>query len=114
MSFKTRRVGYLSEKTGTGAGTGLMNMGGAARISVIPDLVLHYVLKGETAQAQGLRYRQICPAVCFDEYEQGLLAGMGADAERLYVEAESQGLPMCMAFFSRAAVHNLLAQVARS
>lgn len=91
-----------------------MNMGGTARRSVIPDLVIHYARKGETAQAQGLRYRQICTTVCFDEYEQGLLAVVGADAGRLYAEAESQGLTMCMAFFSRAAVHSLLSHVARS
>jgi hypothetical protein len=91
-----------------------MNMGGAARISVLDDLVLHYTLKEETAQSQGLRYRQICTTVCFDEYEQGLLAVVGADAGRLYAEAESQGLTMCMAFFSRAALHILLSHVARS
>jgi hypothetical protein len=91
-----------------------MNMGGAARISVLDDLVLHYTLKGETAQAQGLRYRQICTTVCFDEYEQGILAFVGANAGRLYAEAESRGLSMCMAFFLRAAVHILLSHVARS
>lgn len=93
---------------------GQTTMGGAARRSVIPDLAQHYAAKGETIQAQGTRYRRICTTVCFDKYEQDLLATVGADVGQLYDEAESRGLPMCMAFFSRVALHNLLSQVARS
>ena len=111
---KTRRDGYLSGGIGLDAVVGQKTMGGAGGRLVIPDLARHYETKGETMQAQAMRYRQICAAVCFDKYEQDLLAAVGADAGRLYEEAESRGLPMCMAFFSRAAVHNLLSQVARS
>jgi hypothetical protein len=94
--------------------TGQTTMGGAARQPVISMLAQHYALTGETAQAQTLRYRQICATVCFDKYEQDLLATVGADVGRLYEEAEVLGHPMCMAFFSRAAVHKLLSQVAQS
>jgi hypothetical protein len=111
---KTRRVGYLSERIGFDTVVGQTTMGGAARRSVIPGLAQHYEAKGETMQAQATRYRQICTTVCFDTYEQDLLATVGADVGQLYEEAESRGLSMCMAFFSRVAVHNLLSQVARS